>query len=316
MTPRTHFRACLALLAALALCAAVSPQSTSRPPGSAAPAPQKAGAPPPAGNPNLAQKAADSAQKAASAGNWLEAYDDFSQAVAFAPANNEFRAAREAVRFRLVQQRLDTAERLALSGQLPDAETQIRRALLFDPANSVARERLAQIVSLDQSQDSPQPPQIPGAVQLRAQPGRHSFDFHGDIRAAYQEVARQFGVTADFDPDFQSRQVRFRVNDVDFQTAMTVLGDISNTFWVPLDPRTFVAAEDTPEKRQALAPEILKTFVFPASVEQSDMTEAVRALREVGGLTKTALNPATRELTIRDTPEKVALAGRVLQQIE
>ncbi len=76
-------------------------------------------------------------------------------------------------------------------------------------------------------------------------------------------MARQFGVTAAFDPELQDRQIRFRVSDVDFDTAMRLLSEQTGTFWFAVDSRTFFVAADTANKRRDYDPEIKKTILLP-----------------------------------------------------
>src|SRR6266571_2767374 len=54
-------------------------------------------------------------------------------------------------------------------------------------------------------------------------------------------------VKAAFDPDLTVRSVSLRVDDVDFYTAVSLLGVQTGTFWRPLNPTLMFVAQDTPE---------------------------------------------------------------------
>lgn len=146
--------------------------------------------------------------------------------------------------------------------------------------------------------------------------GTRNFSFDGTTRGAYQEIARQFGVTAAFDPELQDRQIRFHVSGVDFDTAMRLLGEQTNTFWFAVDSKTFFAAADTANKRRDYDPEIKKTILLPASETNDEMTEAMRMVRDIVGLRRTELDVNTHSITIRDTPQNVALAEAILKDVQ
>ncbi|HET9401308.1 MAG TPA: FG-GAP-like repeat-containing protein [Candidatus Acidoferrales bacterium] len=247
--------------------------------------------------------------------DWASAYSHFAEAVSLDPRNLDARRHRENARSRLVQQHFDTAERAALDGNFAAAESELLVAARLDPAYKPARERLAQIETLAHGQQSTVP--LAGPVQLKPQPGTRNFNFRGDARGCWQEVARQFGLIVEFDGALNPVQViRFRVPAVDFAAAADTLSAATHTFWIALDERTIFITEDSPANRARFAPEVTRTFPLPASVADADLTDTVRAVREIAGITKTTLNAATREITVRDTPEKVALADAIVKEIE
>ena len=254
--------------------------------------------------------------------DWRAAFDAYAEAAAYSPGDTDLVLRREAARFRIVQRHTDRAEREALAGRMEQAREELRAALQLDPGFSVARERLAQFSPPEPPQAKPTPSPLPGrseaeaAVQLQPQAGTRDFNHRGDVHTAYEDVARQFGVVASFDPDLPGRPVHFRVRGVDFATAMTLLGQETRTFWSALDAHTFFVAENTPAKRREYAPVVVRTIVLSASTTPEGMTETVRLLREIVGITHAELDTRTRTLTLRDSPENVALAMALLQEIE
>ncbi len=302
--------------AALLVCLAAAPGPAQSPVSSATPA--AAGQPRP--DSRKARKAYEKGQRAEQAGDWHAAFDAYAEAATYAPDDTELLRRREAARFRIVQQHIDRAERKALAGRFDEATAELRAALLLDPGYSVARERLAQF-------ERPQSParaaasvagekELPGPARLRPQSGTRDFNHRGDTRSAYQEVASQFGIIASFDEDLPARPTRLRVNGVDFATAMTVLGQQTNTFWRPLDERTFFVAENNALKRHEYAPEVIRTIVLPDAATPERMTEIARLVREIAGVTHTDLDARTHTLTLRDTPENVALAVSLVHELE
>ena len=164
---------------------------------------------------------------------------------------------------------------------------------------------------------APDGPQLAsGPPKLLPQPGKRDFNFQGTTRGAYQEIAQQFGLTAAFDGDLTDRQIRFRVSGVDFATAMRILGEQTGTFFRAVDSRTFFVAADTLQKRKDYAPEVKLTIPLSSSETNDEMTETMRMVRDIVGVVRTDLDPATHTLTVRDTLENVALAQALVKEIE
>ena len=251
-----------------------------------------------------AQKAYAEGLRAEAEGNWETAFQAYGQAATLSPSDQTIRARAEFARLTLAQERTEEAEKQVLSGNFTLARAILQSATELDPTNSVAQERLQQI---EQEQASAMPPQGSLGEGLAASlptinpgAGTRDFNFEGPTRGAYEEVARQFGVTPTFDPELQDRQIRFRVSGVDFDTAMRLLGEETNTFWFGVDSKTFFVAADTLNKRRDYDPEIKKTILLPASETNDEMTEAMRMVRDIVGLRRTELDFKTHSITVRD----------------
>src|SRR4029077_2575792 len=125
----------------------------------------------------------------------------------------------------------------------------------------VAHERIAQMESMkDDEPLPPRPEPAEGLPEAKPQGGKHSFDLRGDTKTAYQQVALAYGLKAAFDPDLQARSVRVRVENVDFKTAMEVLGEQTGTFYRPLDHGLIFVAADTLEKHRQYGLQAERSF--------------------------------------------------------
>jgi hypothetical protein len=269
-------------------------------------------------DPKRAQKAAERGDKAEASGHLDEALVAFDEAARYAPQDIGIVGRGAALRSQLVRSHVDAAERLALAGNAAQAAEEMHAAMRIDPGNTVVAERIAQIETMkdEDDQPAPRPAQISGLPRLKAQEGKHSFDLRGDTKSAYGQVTQAFGIKAAFDPDLPSRSVRLRVADVDFNTALSVLGEQTGTFWRPLDPTLIFVAADTAEKRRQYGVQAEQTFLLPASVAPEELTELLRVLREITGATHIELDTRSRSITMRDAPERLALAGEVIHQLE
>ena len=249
--------------------------------------------------------------------DWDAAYTAYSDAVNYAPHNRDYFIHRELAKSRLVQERADQAERDAVSGKLDKARTELLSATYLDPTNATLRERLAEIIAAEPREARTiAEPELKGPVQLDYQKGTHSFDYRGDTQGAYQAVAKQFGVEVAFDGDLVSRPVRFQVSDVDFPTAVRLLGSATTTFWRPLAKRLFFVAQDTPQKRKDYDVSLVRTILLPASETPDEMTAVLRLVREMAGIPRSDLDTSSRTLTLRGSPQAMAVAADLIDNLE
>ncbi|HXM95347.1 MAG TPA: FG-GAP-like repeat-containing protein [Candidatus Dormibacteraeota bacterium] len=264
-----------------------------------------------------AQKAAERGDKAVSAGRVDEALAEYQEAARYAPQDADIVGRGAALRSKLIRVHVDAAERNALEGHLQQATEELHAALRIDPQNAIVTERLAQMKDLEDEKSAAQPNgEITGIPKLRPQPGKYNLDMRGDTRSVYEQLAELFGVKASFDPDLISRPVRLRANDMDFYTAASLLGTQTATFWRPLNPTLFFVAADTPEKRKEYGLQAQQVFPLSAAVGSEEMTELLRLLRDITGATHIEMDSGSRSITLRDTPEKLALAGKLIKEVE
>ena len=296
------------LLLTLALACAQSPAQV--PPNSQL---QAAGAHPDA---KRAQKAAARGERAEAAGQNEEALAAYQEAASYAPQDAAIIGRAAAMRSKLVRGHAEAAERDALAGLMDQATEELAAALRIDPGDTIVTERLAQMKSMEDETASKPATKISGIPRLEPQSGKHSVNLRGDTKTVYEQLATLFGVKAAFDPDLNARNVRLRLDDVDFYTAASVLGAQTSTFWRPLNPTLLFVTPDTQEKRRQYGLEAEQTFALSSGVGPEDVTEMLRILRDITGATHISLDSRSRTITMRDTPERLAVAGELIRQTE
>src|SRR3989441_11914282 len=267
-------------------------------------------------DPKRAQKSVERGDKAQAAGNLDEALLAYEEAARYAPQEPYVIERGAALRSKLVRAYAEAAERDALAGLLTQATQELRAALRIDPGNKLVEERLAQLKAMDDGLRAKPPTGISGLPRLHPQAGKRNLNLRGDTKTVYEQFAVLFGVKASFDPDLTMRNVQLRVDEVDFYTGMSLLGTQSATFWRPVNPTLMFVAPDTPEKRRQYGLEAEQTFPLSAAVGPEDVTEMLRVLRDITGGTRIDIDTRSRTITMRDTPERLALAGQLIEQLE
>jgi Flp pilus assembly secretin CpaC len=268
-------------------------------------------------DPKHAKLLVEIGEKFEAAGNRERALDSYEDAARYAPFDVTIVNKAAVLRSELLRGYADAAEKFAAEGNFQDATIQLAAALRLDPNNPVILQRMQKLASMSE-QKNVFLPDLPAKDLPKVEPLKLSKDFnlHLDLRTAYEQAAGAFGIKASFDPDLPARDVRLRLQNVDFDTTMKVLAAETGTFWRALSPNLIFVAANTAEKRKAYDPQLEQTFLLPSSVDSAEITEIVRVIRDLTGAQHIQQSVANHTLTIRDSAEHVRLAGAILHEVE
>ncbi len=312
-------RQALSFLLASLLCCAQAPAQSPAPSQSAPPqtAPNEAQlqmAPRP--NPKFAKKLPELADKELAEGRFDEALNYYQQAARFAPQDTALLERIASMRSKLVRDHVEAAERDALAGHADVATEELAKALLIDPTNTIVTERLNQMKAMKDEPIAKPDMKIEGLAELKPLKKKQDLNLRGDTKAVYEQLGQLFGIKVVFDPDLVARPIRLHADQMDFDSALKVLGIESGTFSRPLTSTLLFVAQDSADKHRQYGVQAEQSFVLPASVGTEDMTELLRVLREMTGANRIELDTATHAISIRDTPERLALAAEIIRQAE
>ena len=256
-------------------------------------------------------------QQAERTQNWQDAYDAYVEALEEAPSNHEYLVRRELTKGRLIQAKEELAERDAVAGKLGDARKALLEASYLDPSDHSISDRLAQLTDLEpkSADELRQQPEITGPVHLDYSRDKQNINVRGDTRSAYEALAKLFGVDVAFDVDLHSAPVQLRLDNIDFLTAVDILGQMTHTFWQPVTKRLFSVAEDTQEKRKDYETQIVRTIQIPASETVEQMQDLFRLVREVATQHAT-IDTVNRTITLRGDARSVAIASDLVENLE
>ncbi len=202
--------------------------------------------------------------KLKSKGHLDVAFDKFCSASELDPRNVNYITAREFTRQELAMQALKHGNQAMMEHNEIVAMADFRRALEYDPTNDYAMQRLRD--SMPEPDPAPQTVSVADqSVPIEMQPTAKHQDFHfsGDSRALLTEVARAYGISAQFDDSVKQQHVHFNIQDVNFATAMRAANDVTKTFWVPLSAKQIFLLTDTVENHRNFDRMGLRTFYLP-----------------------------------------------------
>ena len=214
------------------------------------------------------------------------AFEQFDRAVRLDPRNAKFFETRELAKAGLVYEHVERGNLLLYGDQRARAAEEFQAALDLDPADQFARERLAATSQAPRQELLRAATTVGDSEEIHLQPtkDRASFQFRGDVRAMFTQLASSYGMTVEFDDSVTSQQVRFYVDDVDFETALKLASGVSKTMWTALGTRQFFVAKDNTENHKQLDRMSLQTFILPphsATAEVQDIINTLKSVLEV-----------------------------------
>lgn len=134
--------------------------------------------------------------------------------------------------------------------------------------------------------------------------------------ASTRDVFSALGQFADvsviFDPTFIDDTVSIDLRGASLSNALTSVARSTRNFFRITGDQTVTVIPDTPAKRREYEEEVVQTFYL----SNADVGETMDLLRLVIDLRRLAPVTATRAISVRDTPERLAATARLISAID
>src|ERR1700704_135868 len=267
--------------------------------------------------------------KAESLKDYDSALENYNKALQAQPNNTEYKLKAARARFEAAQWHVDQGRRLREQSNLELALGEFRKAAMIDPSSAVAAQELkATIDSIAAKQGSTQNsrPTSPAEedTKLRAGPpklqplSRSAINMKAtnDAKAVFDAVGKLAGLTVIFDVDFTSRRISVELTNVTLEQALNIVALQSKAFWRPVTSNIIFVAPDQAQKRKDYEEEIVKTFYLKNTVLPQELTEIITSIRQLLDLRRVQQINAQNAIVIRDTPDRVMLAEKIINDID
>jgi len=265
-----------------------------------------------------AEKAYLAGAKALDREDFPTAEKDFDAAVALAPHNERYVAAREIARQHHVAALVQAADKAKLLGNVDESSRDLSQAFEIDPHNPMVQQHMDEIVqdaTPDPATDSGEKTIAAGPpIELAPRPGRYSFHLRTSAAEVLRQVLRTYGITATVDSSVKSQQVRLDVDNVDFNEAARMVKLLTKTFFVPLDPDRVLVAEDNRENRTKFERLAAETVYFPG-LTPAEINEMGSVARNVFEIQQATISPSKSTLTVRAPESKLAVLNSTLAEM-
>jgi general secretion pathway protein D len=253
---------------------------------------------------------------------------EYTKASRLKPEDRGIRMALERAKLRAAQDHFYRGRRLAATGNLEGALLEFQLAAELNPTSgeidtqlretrsklrarvAVAREGKTELQALiDRLRDVPPPGlELPRDVTMP-----DSLIFRdASSRDVFIALARFANINVAFDGGFRETPVTIELRKASLEQALSALSATTRTFYRVTAPRTVTIIPDTPAKRREYEEEVVRTFYL----SNADIKETIDLLRIVVDLRRISPITATNALTIKDTPERIAAAARIISAID
>ncbi|MGH9524702.1 MAG: hypothetical protein ACRD3E_19440 [Terriglobales bacterium] len=250
-------------------------------------------------------------------GKTQQAFDAFAEAVQLVPKDVEYLTTREVLRQQLVLEHLKAGNALAAMHHDDMAKAEFRQALALDPSNEFAQQRLRDTL----------PPVMgnlsrftyidaPGQLQLAPQTGMHSFHFRGDSRQLIENIAKAYGLAATFDESFQSRQLRFDVDDVTFWRAMQIVSALTRSFFTPVSSHRMLVVADNAQNRAQFERLTERTYYLADATTPQELNDVLNVLRTMFDIRQISHDPGSSSIVVRAPARLLDAATDLLRSID
>jgi general secretion pathway protein D len=246
--------------------------------------------------------------------NYDEAVRNYQKAALDHPNEAAYRLALVRARAAASLHYLQSGRTLASQNKKKEAEIAYQKSLFFDPQNYRAAAELKTLLS-----PAPKPEKngekLEGPVRLKGagQPLDLSFRNEVSLRSIFQTLGRVAGVNFLYDDTFRDTNLAIDLTGKDLQQAINFLCVASKMFPRVIDERTVIIVPDNLQKRMQYELNAIKT-IYLSNLDASDvqmrLTQLVRTQYKNPNI---QVDKSLNSITIRDTPQAVVLAEKLLR---
>jgi general secretion pathway protein D len=260
--------------------------------------------------------------------NYDLAVAEYTKLIRSNPNDKTARQGLERAKLRASQDHFTAARRNAAMGKLEQALVEYQLASELNPANSEVERELqatrtqlrAQVAVredgktrleslIEQSLEAP----LPGAALPTDVTLPDTLVFRdASSQLIYASIGKFANLSVLFDPTFRDQPVSIDLRGVTLEEALTTLSTTTRNFWRSTGPRAITVIPDTAAKRREYEEEIVRTFYL----SNADLKETLDILRIVVDARRLASIVATNAITIKDTPERITAAGKIIASID
>ncbi len=267
--------------------------------------------------------------KSESLNDYDTALENYNKALRSDPNNTEYKLRAARARFEASQWHVDQGRRLREQSNLELALAEFRKALMIDPSSAVAAQEVQatiDLIAVKQNTTQNSAPTSPAAEEPKLMAGPPQLEplsraainmkATNDAKAVFDAVGKLAGLTVIFDVDFTSRRISVELTNVTLEQALNIVALQSKAFWRPVTSNIIFVAPDQAQKRKDYEEEIVKTFYLRNTVLPQEITEIITSIRQLLDLRRVQQINAQNAIVIRDTPDRVMLAEKIINDID
>ncbi len=270
----------------------------------------------------VGQKSFHRAELEARRENWDKAVIEYSKAIAEDPGNTRYKIALERAKLKASAQHFQTGKRYAAAAQWDLAVAEFQQTLLLNSGNQHAQNELDHAMREIRRRDAG-----PSEIQTMKEKARKkalapprlspksnitmgvTFKDQPPTKI-YEAMSKASGINFLFDEKVatDTKPITIDVGNVTLEEALDLLMLQTKSFYKVINENTLLIAPDNRQKRQEYEDHVIRTFYL----SNGDTKQVVTLLRSLINSRQIAENPALNSVSIKDTPDKVAIAEKII----
>ncbi len=255
---------------------------------------------------------------------WDQAVLAYAKAVSIEPSNSRYKVALARAKLRAASAHFDRGKKYLANDQLELAIKELQETVILDPSNQYAQVELKKAMEeLDRRRNGPSefdraqeearrraeelgPPKLDPASNV---PLVLNFP-DSTVQEVYEALSKASGINFLYDEKVDlKKKISVELSNVTFEKAMDILMLMNKHFYKVIDAHTILIADDNRQKRSEYADNVIRTF-YLSNAETKQVQTLLRSLLETR---KVANNDDLNAITIKDTPEKIKVAERIIK---
>ena len=268
------------------------------------------------------------AQNAEMEQNYDVAVAEYTKALRADPDNRFARQGLERAKLRASQDHFTAARRKSALGKLEEALVEYQLAAELNPGNgdidkelqatrtalrakvAVSEDGKTRLQSLiSESLEAPMPgvalppdAKLPDSLIFR----------DASTQVIYASIGKFANLSVLFDPTYRDQSISIDLRGQTLEQALNSLSSTTRNFWRTTGERTIIIIPDTAAKRREYEEEVVRTFYL----SNADLKETLDMLRIVVDARRISSITATNAITVKDTPERITAAGKIIAAID
>jgi len=243
------------------------------------------------------------------------AIEYYEKAIRNDPDNSVYRLALQRAKIAASLFHYFEAKKYAAQGKKEDALNEYEIALSYDPGNRRIYDEARRLVGEEVKEEKPREIKIEPPFKLDVKDERIQLKFQqqASLRSIFQALGKYAGVNILFDETFSDKPFAIDLTDMKFEQAIQSLCLASKNFYRIIDAKTLIIVPDQPMNRAKYDVHVIKTFYLSNINAQEILGSLTTMTRTQFKAPSIIVDKNLNSITVRDTPEVVELAERLVR---
>jgi len=245
---------------------------------------------------------------------WDEAIKAYEKASLENPREPVYRLALERAKLGASLFHLQEARKLVTLGKKEEAKAEYAKSSAYNPRESAIVQE-ARLMTSEAPAAEPKKEKIEFPIKLKAKDDALQLRFPGEtsLRSIFNALGKAAGISLVFDETFRDLPLSIDLSNMTFEQALRSLCVPSKNFYRIIDERTVAVIPDTPMKRIQYDVNVIKTFYLSNVAADTMVGSLAQMLRSTVKAPTIIADKTLNWVTIRDTPQVVELAERLIK---